>query len=68
MDDALARNGYQPGQQFKIVLILVVMDDALAQCKKGRQRWVYRVLILVVMDDALALRFEKDGETRTIRS
>ena len=40
----------------KIVLILVVMDDALAHyCDAGSDDYLY-VLILVVMDDALALR------------
>ena len=38
------------------VLILVVMDDALAQNNKIMKRQeTLRVLILVVMDDALAL-------------
>ena len=36
------------------VLILVVMDDALAQPVRGANGELERVLILVVMDDALA--------------
>ena len=38
-----------------MVLILVVMDDALAQWKSLRNSIIKYVLILVVMDDALAL-------------
>ena len=37
------------------VLILVVMDDALARCLCRRYDKGRAVLILVVMDDALAL-------------
>ena len=37
-----------------MVLILVVMDDALAQCKQCSRKQKKYVLILVVMDDALA--------------
>jgi len=37
------------------VLILVVMEDALAHLKKGMKCAVTGVLILVVMEDALAL-------------
>ena len=41
----------------KAVLILVVMDDALAQRSTGTAKLkVEGVLILVVMDDALAQR------------
>jgi len=56
MDDALA-----PWQRLPLVtpiplvLILVVMDDALAQAAFSMRGIVgWRVLILVVMDDALA--------------
>ena len=38
------------------VLILVVMEDALAPIKKKRKKEIYKVLILVVMEDALAPR------------
>ena len=38
----------------KAVLILVVMEDALALCRKNVLLQVKRVLILVVMEDALA--------------
>ena len=42
------------------VLILVVMDDALAQKKIGsKKQKTYKVLILVVMDDALAPNSKK---------
>ena len=37
-----------------IVLILVVMEDALARDYQGLQRKVEEVLFLVVMEDALA--------------
>ena len=36
------------------VLILVVMDDALAHMTAVESCWILIVLILVVMDDALA--------------
>ena len=56
MDDALARpKGLTLSEVGLIVLILVVMDDALAPhgfCCSSCNR--QRVLILVVMDDALA--------------
>ena len=38
----------------EVVLILVVMDDALAQKGNIRKENFNQVLILVVMDDALA--------------
>ena len=38
----------------RYVLILVVMDDALAPVVRWLDRYIKRVLILVVMDDALA--------------
>ena len=37
-----------------LVLILVVMEDALAQGKKVVITGIFKVLILVVMEDALA--------------
>ena len=42
------------GRTIVMVLILVVMDDALALSKKSLKRTFQSVLILVVMDDALA--------------
>ena len=42
-----------------VVLILVVMDDALALYEISSKARKVQVLILVVMDDALALRYEK---------
>ena len=41
---------------FGDVLILVVMDDALARRRCAAMPCDIRVLILVVMDDALALK------------
>ena len=38
----------------KLVLILVVMEDALAQTKNHEKDVICSVLILVVMEDALA--------------
>ena len=45
----------------KDVLILVVMEDALALYFKEEGKWKKKVLILVVMEDALALKFTNHG-------
>ena len=37
-----------------IVLILVLMEDALARMTRGLQACIIEVLILVLMEDALA--------------
>ena len=59
MDDVLAPLPAPSCAPFWRVLILVVMDDALALgTEQGREAGTGRVLILVVMDDALA-RSEK---------
>ena len=50
------------------VLILVVMDDALAPSMKCSPCSKTTVLILVVMDDALALRRAKGVLARINRS
>ena len=44
----------------RLVLILVVMDDALVHSEKEAYDIVEKVLILVVMDDALVLLEEVD--------
>ena len=55
MDDALAQSKDEIKELLLTVLILVVMDDALALgTEQGREAGTGRVLILVVMDDALA--------------
>ena len=55
MDDALARLSLVPFKnRLCRVLILVVMDDALAQAMGRGLEFYVIVLILVVMDDALA--------------
>ena len=63
MDDALAhKDKYLRALANRAVLILVVMDDALAPPKIRPLLWFVEVLILVVMDDALAhnnLRYNK---------
>ena len=68
MDDALAPELQVFCQyQFVTVLILVVMDDALALTVTG---YICKdaVLILVVMDDALARQERRHGYTRTAES
>ena len=58
MDDALAQDiGSQRRSMNTNVLILVVMDDALAQQYNEETGELSLVLILVVMDDALAPNF-----------
>ena len=55
MEDALARAGHsRPLEDSSQVLILVVMEDALALCLRKCLKTHLRVLILVVMEDALA--------------
>ena len=53
MEDALAHANFLVIFLGISVLILVVMEDALARCKSNCNR-EKRVLILVVMEDALA--------------
>ena len=66
MDDALVQIINWFTFNFRTVLILVVMDDALVlEYRKFERIWFKFVLILVVMDDALvqnlsALRTTKD--------
>ncbi len=56
MEDALAHfQGIIAMDNSIFVLILVVMEDALAQRVFPIQGGSFRVLILVVMEDALAL-------------
>ena|GEM_PF-6541132 len=43
------------GQAVRLVLILVLMDDALVPNSMARLTEIGRVLILVLMDDALVL-------------
>ena len=46
---------FTPQEIASVVLILVVMEDALAQAAIARFGIIIKVLILVVMEDALAL-------------
>ena len=55
MDGALAHKRNEQFHSYRLVLILVVMDDVLALWTLLRRRRKQSfVLILVVMDDALA--------------
>ena len=55
MEDALAHEVFESDDQMRGVLILVVMEDALAQAWRRHSSMVaLQVLILVVMEDALA--------------
>ena len=60
MDDALAQfTAEDDGVEKNMVLILVVMDDALALNADFEGNVYFIVLILVVMDDALAQKEKK---------
>ena len=62
MEDALAHKNYDTGLEYRgVVLILVVMEDALAQKRNAFKCVFKKVLILVVMEDALALAVFDDG-------
>ena len=57
MEDALAQPMSKRQKLFSLlVLILVVMEDALAHLNKKVYLFRRKVLILVVMEDALALK------------
>ena len=62
MDDALALPFIIPFSVISGVLILVVMDDALALNIPEVNCFDIPVLILVVMDDALALNISLTGD------
>jgi len=56
MEDALARRKRLQKVGRQDVLILVLMEDALALTTQTKGSWTsLRVLILVLMEDALAL-------------
>ena len=58
MEDALAHEVFESDDQMRGVLILVVMEDALAPAETIKTVAVIKVLILVVMEDALAHKQE----------
>ena len=66
MEDALARLTEQEKELIRSVLILVLMEDALAHTKgETKVVFVSLVLILVLMEDALAHVYTK-GETKVV--
>ena len=59
MEDALALcASLSTSRSEPCVLILVVMEDALARDEDSLNNWPCCVLILVVMEDALALKYK----------
>ena len=61
MEDALARGNFSAVRKLFLVLILVLMEDALALYMK-KNEFIKLVLILVLMEDALAQLFIRQNQ------
>ena len=65
MEDALALYFFWRSRSADKVLILVLMEDALAPISRSQKWKEYYVLILVLMEDALArIRQSRAGDVR----